>query len=482
MLGRLNQVMSSINHTDAFSSIAPLQGSSNYHSWCYQIKLHTNHLGIFPYLDDNLAGMIDPASIIADDAKSAELVGALNSYFFSLFKHTVDAALFRLVQTHDARGQWESLKQYFSLITPRVAAARLRDLFATQDSMSTRMELAQLDVFQHYCVTDVGGLFYLSSLSDSIIEKISDHFMKDVTAARDARTTMPVLTPVFIDSKIIQLNLANSASTSNSVIHLRPQSSTVSPSNNVGASPNAGSTAASPFALAATASKPHTPNVTCGFCSKPNHTAEQCFKRIRQQQQKDKAKSKASPAPPGPLALCAIETPSFPQPPYAYYSEELVDSNSGMDYSFFSANLSSEFIVDSGSTRHVCNNQNLFSQLDRSYSSSIKIADGETLAVQGQGDIIFHAGTDNEIKLSNVLFVPNAVANLFSLRQACTNSEYGFIFTQDSVNLIRTDSLPTTQMHQFGEVSPSMNLYTITGSQNHIGLAARPIRPPTPHY
>lgn len=96
--------------------------------------------------------------------------------------------------------------------------------------------------------------------------------------------------------------------------------------------------------------------------------------KLQRQQQKDKVKSqKASTASPGPLALCAIETPRFSQATHAYYSKELAEPNPSMDYSLFTANFSSEFIIDSGSTRHICNNHNLFATLNRSYSSSIKI-------------------------------------------------------------------------------------------------------------
>ena len=104
------------------------------------------------------------------------------------------------------------------------------------------------------------------------------------------------------------------------------------------------------------------------------------------------------------------------------------DSPSAITYSActcFSISLSPVFsstcfwIVDSGATRHICSNANLFIALRPVQNSSVTLPDHTRLAVAFSGDIQLC----NKLLLKNVLYVPQFKFNLLSISALTKDSQ-----------------------------------------------------------
>ncbi|GMF97507.1 unnamed protein product [[Candida] boidinii] len=72
-----------------------------------------------------------------------------------------------------------------------------------------------------------------------------------------------------------------------------------------------------------------------------------------------------------------------------------------------------QFWLDSGSTVHLSNNRSHFSSFTTS-SGMVTGVGGETLAVEGSGNVIFELN-GNKFTMSDVLYVPQAQTNLISM-------------------------------------------------------------------
>ena len=88
-----------------------------------------------------------------------------------------------------------------------------------------------------------------------------------------------------------------------------------------------------------------------------------------------------------------------------------------------SANVASNWIVDSGATCHMCSDPKVFTKL-RSLEppQKVTLGDGHELKAIGQGivklTISLSNGKTKECKLNDVLFVPNLSYNLLSVSKA----------------------------------------------------------------
>ena len=79
----------------------------------------------------------------------------------------------------------------------------------------------------------------------------------------------------------------------------------------------------------------------------------------------------------------------------------------------------STWIADSGASRHVCNNRDLFQELEP-HSSVINTATGQPASIEGIGTIMMSSHVNGQtisISMSNVLFVPSFKCNLISLSE-----------------------------------------------------------------
>jgi len=88
--------------------------------------------------------------------------------------------------------------------------------------------------------------------------------------------------------------------------------------------------------------------------------------------------------------------------------------------SSFETSKPSLWLIDSGATDHLTCDRELFTELDKSYSYVIRVANGAKIAVEGIGTIVFNNHSGSKLVL-NVLCVPQVSENLLSVPQLLKN-------------------------------------------------------------
>lgn len=101
--------------------------------------------------------------------------------------------------------------------------------------------------------------------------------------------------------------------------------------------------------------------------------------------------------------------------------------------------------VDSGSSRHMTSNKDLFCKLYDCEASDVIVANGERLQSNGEGEIklrvIVGKGDSLDVILENVLYVPKLEGNLLSVKQLL-DKRFGVVFKGSECYLTRdSDSL-----------------------------------------
>ena len=89
----------------------------------------------------------------------------------------------------------------------------------------------------------------------------------------------------------------------------------------------------------------------------------------------------------------------------------------------------SKWIIDSGSTAHMCSDRSMF-QSFKNYKRSIQVGNSEFIEASGIGEVDIIArvqGKDTTITLKEVLFVPNILYNLISSSR-CRKNGYKIVF------------------------------------------------------
>lgn len=81
-----------------------------------------------------------------------------------------------------------------------------------------------------------------------------------------------------------------------------------------------------------------------------------------------------------------------------------------------SGDMKEDWYIDSGATAHMCNDRRFFRRFRDVWNENILIANSETLAVEGVGDIQIEA-CGVEAMLKNVNYVPGICTNLLSVKQ-----------------------------------------------------------------
>lgn len=82
-----------------------------------------------------------------------------------------------------------------------------------------------------------------------------------------------------------------------------------------------------------------------------------------------------------------------------------------------SAKSSRNWVIDSGASSHMCNQESLFIKLDRNYDGKVKLADDKEVDIKGIGRVAISVmvnGHERPIHLDNALFVPDLKHNLVS--------------------------------------------------------------------
>ena len=135
---------------------------------------------------------------------------------------------------------------------------------------------------------------------------------------------------------------------------------------------------------------------TCHFCKKPGHYMRNCRKFAQAQAgKKDKHQNREQPSLQDAMLI----------------THALV------------AKSTNDWIVDSGATCHMCNDQTAFSKMEELVSSDkATLGDGSSLKVMGEGtvntEMILPDGSSSECALQKVLYVPDLAYNLVSISKA----------------------------------------------------------------
>uniref|UniRef100_A0A2N9EI16 Integrase catalytic domain-containing protein n=1 Tax=Fagus sylvatica TaxID=28930 RepID=A0A2N9EI16_FAGSY len=92
-------------------------------------------------------------------------------------------------------------------------------------------------------------------------------------------------------------------------------------------------------------------------------------------------------------------------------------SSQPLEQAFQSKETQDTWFLDSGCSSHMTMNSKSFVELDRSYSSVVKLRDGKLKKVEGKGTIAVNTNGGNRKFIHDVLYVPSLSQNLLSVGQ-----------------------------------------------------------------
>ena len=130
-------------------------------------------------------------------------------------------------------------------------------------------------------------------------------------------------------------------------------------------------------------------NVECYYCHKYEHYASECWKK------KNDQSSQANVA-------------------------DVNMASGNHDAAFIMCNVGEEgspeiWYLDSGCSNHMSGNETLFSFIDKSFKSEIKMGNNGTLQVVGKGSIMVRTKKGEKKEIKNVYFSPGMKHNLMSI-------------------------------------------------------------------
>jgi len=115
------------------------------------------------------------------------------------------------------------------------------------------------------------------------------------------------------------------------------------------------------------------------------------------------------------------------------------------------------WLIDSGCTHHMTHDKDMFVKLDKTYSSKVKIGNGDYIEVKGIGDIAIDVDSDTKI-FSDVLYVPEINQNLLSVGQLLEKG-YVVVFKDKTCEVFDTTDIKLMSIKMKGK-SFLVNLQT----------------------
>ncbi|XP_074278358.1 uncharacterized protein LOC141601950 [Silene latifolia] len=158
----------------------------------------------------------------------------------------------------------------------------------------------------------------------------------------------------------------------------------------------------------------------CGICGKNNHAEKNCFfkgkpechhckkyghfkKDCRQKQMESKDQ--------------------------AHYSSSVNNEHLFYAGQAKTSSKESRWLIDSGCTSHMTNDSSIFSELDTSVQTPVRMGNGEVLTSKGKGTIIVPTKRGTKY-IKDVLLVPDLAENLLSVAQMIKNG-YSLVFANN---------------------------------------------------
>lgn len=219
----------------------------------------------------------------------------------------------------------------------------------------------------------------------------------------------------------------------------------------------------------------------CVHCKRTNHPSDNCFVRFPHLRPSSYGtRNKPSPT------FNKVSGPAFnkmqQQAKIAFANvanDELVESNNQLDSPTIDISTqylstidqsnhcisdppsSARWLVDTGATRHMCNNQNLFSSIKKGQLTSITFGGGSKLSTDLVGEIDALIVTDSgsfSTKILNVLYVPGLVTNLLSAKSLCEETQATFTLSAKGCSVQRSHNGKQTNI---GYINYSNNLLPV---------------------
>lgn len=111
--------------------------------------------------------------------------------------------------------------------------------------------------------------------------------------------------------------------------------------------------------------------------------------------------------------------------------------------------LHNKWVIDTGATRYMVGNEDMFTVFDKCEGRiEVMIPNGDLLSIEGIGKIVLKTNNEDDIILSDVLFVPKLKFNLLAFR-FLTEQGIEITFCRDSATLKRNGKEITTATVMF---------------------------------
>lgn len=204
---------------------------------------------------------------------------------------------------------------------------------------------------------------------------------------------------------------------------------------------------------------------TCLYCHKPGHYASNCLKKRRDME------SRRS------FNMQHQHQPSHNRGSSQQYSAIAFTATSAAN------TVNDEWILDTGATRHITPHKQLLTHLRPAPDAvTVTFGNGSTGEATLIGDAYLQPSPNSPlIKLTDVLYIPNAADNLLSVSQA-TKRGFNFSFTKTKCQISKDNQMIAT-----GHADPSSSIYHLASHSLKPNFAAHAMttayasRAPTPH-
>lgn len=146
-------------------------------------------------------------------------------------------------------------------------------------------------------------------------------------------------------------------------------------------------------------------HLPCQHCGRTNHPQYKCWRRLDVRCRKCNQIGHME-------KICKNEGNQHKNE--AQVADQQVEEQLFVATCFASSSSSDCWLIDSGCTNHMTNDEELFRELDKSAISKVRIGKGEHIAVKGRGIVAIESLSGTKL-ITDVLYVSNIDQNLLSV-------------------------------------------------------------------